>query len=279
MRIVVVGAGPTGMGAACRLAERGHDDWDVYEATDHVGGLASSVTDDKGFIWDHGGHVTFSHYPYVDELVSQALGDDYCGVNDSGEAIEVVRVVDDRFGILEVPEGSTLVAPGEELCITDVGVPVEYEPVESDAGTTLVNNAVVTVRTVGDGPGVPSDRCGRGRGSRVRSAGSGGTHDHGVTGDRIGRHRCERASNPTDRRCSRLVQRWFAACPRTATQGQLTFNLGGRTPGIPVQRPPRSNPPVIVLSNPCDALTVVRSGSPDPTSSLRPVSSGLRANA
>jgi UDP-galactopyranose mutase len=77
MRIVVVGAGPTGLGAACRLAELGHDDWDVYEATDHVGGLASSVTDPTGFIWDHGGHVMFSHYPYVDELVNRALGDDY----------------------------------------------------------------------------------------------------------------------------------------------------------------------------------------------------------
>jgi protoporphyrinogen oxidase len=77
MTIVVLGAGPTGLGAAHRLAELGHDDWEVFEATDHVGGLASSVTDATGFLWDHGGHVMFSHYPYVDELVARALGDDY----------------------------------------------------------------------------------------------------------------------------------------------------------------------------------------------------------
>ena len=38
-------------------------------ASDHVGGLASSFTDPHGFIWDHGGHVMFSHYNYFDELV------------------------------------------------------------------------------------------------------------------------------------------------------------------------------------------------------------------
>ena len=61
-RIVILGAGPTGLGAAHRLTELGHDDWDIFEGSDHVGGLASSVTDDHGFIWDHGGHVMFSHY-------------------------------------------------------------------------------------------------------------------------------------------------------------------------------------------------------------------------
>jgi protoporphyrinogen oxidase len=76
-RIAILGAGPTGLGAAHRLAERGHTDWDVYERSDHVGGLASSVTDPQGFIWDHGGHVMFSHYRYFDELVENMLHGDY----------------------------------------------------------------------------------------------------------------------------------------------------------------------------------------------------------
>ena len=76
-RIVIVGAGPTGLGAAHRLAELGHEDWDIFERTDHVGGLASSVVDPHGFIWDHGGHVMFSHYGYFDELVDKMLGADY----------------------------------------------------------------------------------------------------------------------------------------------------------------------------------------------------------
>jgi protoporphyrinogen oxidase len=76
-RIVVLGAGPTGLGAAYRLAELGHADWEVCERTDHVGGLAASVTDEHGFIWDHGGHVMFSHYHYFDELVEKMLRGDY----------------------------------------------------------------------------------------------------------------------------------------------------------------------------------------------------------
>lgn len=76
-RIVVLGAGPTGLGAAHRLGELGHDDWDVYEAADHVGGLSASYHDPHGFIWDHGGHVMFSHYTYFDDLVEQMLHGDY----------------------------------------------------------------------------------------------------------------------------------------------------------------------------------------------------------
>jgi hypothetical protein len=71
----------------------------------------------------------------------------YCGVNESGVELEVVRVVDDRFGALEVPESATVVSPGERLCNTDLGLPVTYQTVDSDAGTKIVNNAVVTVRT------------------------------------------------------------------------------------------------------------------------------------
>ncbi|HSB86358.1 MAG TPA: FAD-dependent oxidoreductase [Ilumatobacteraceae bacterium] len=76
-RIVIIGAGPTGLGAAHRLAELGHANWSIFERADHVGGLASSVVDPHGFIWDHGGHVMFSHYAYFDELVEKMLGADY----------------------------------------------------------------------------------------------------------------------------------------------------------------------------------------------------------
>ncbi len=72
---MIVGAGPTGLGAAWRLHERGHQNWVLYEAAPHAGGLASSVVDAKGFTWDLGGHVLFSHYPYFDEVMVKALGD------------------------------------------------------------------------------------------------------------------------------------------------------------------------------------------------------------
>lgn len=74
-RIVIIGAGPTGLGAAHRLQELSYDDWVLLEADDRVGGLAKSYVDDNGFTWDIGGHVMFSHYEYYDRLVQHMLGD------------------------------------------------------------------------------------------------------------------------------------------------------------------------------------------------------------
>ena len=75
-RIVILGAGPTGLGAAYRLQELGHEDWDLYEQHDYIGGLAASFTDDKGFTYDIGGHVMFCHYKYYDRLFDKLMGDD-----------------------------------------------------------------------------------------------------------------------------------------------------------------------------------------------------------
>jgi protoporphyrinogen oxidase len=74
-RVVIIGAGPAGLGAAWRLHERGLSNWTLYEASDAAGGLASSVVDAKGFTWDLGGHVLFSHYEYFDDAMNRALGD------------------------------------------------------------------------------------------------------------------------------------------------------------------------------------------------------------
>lgn len=74
-RILVIGAGPTGIGAAWRLEEHGHNDWLLVDASNHAGGLASSVRDPRGFTWDLGGHVLFSHWRYFDRLMDAALGD------------------------------------------------------------------------------------------------------------------------------------------------------------------------------------------------------------
>jgi protoporphyrinogen oxidase len=74
-RILIIGAGPTGISAAWRLQEHGHANWRLVEAADSAGGLASSVLDDAGFTWDLGGHVLFSHWRYFDALMREALGD------------------------------------------------------------------------------------------------------------------------------------------------------------------------------------------------------------
>ncbi len=74
---MILGAGPTGLGAAYRLQELGYENWEIYERNRYVGGLAASFKDGKGFTWDVGGHVLFSHYDYVDKLVDRLLGDEY----------------------------------------------------------------------------------------------------------------------------------------------------------------------------------------------------------
>jgi LPXTG-motif cell wall-anchored protein len=96
---------------------------------------------------------TFTNDPSVPVVaVGDTVDYSYCGENTSDVDLEVVRVVDDRFGVLEVPEEQTIVSPGETVCNTDLGLPVSYEVAPEDAGTTIVNNAVVTVRTVGAEP-------------------------------------------------------------------------------------------------------------------------------
>jgi len=74
-RVVIVGAGPTGLGAAYRLHQLGEDDFLVVERGDRAGGLAASYVDDQGFTWDTGGHVHFSHYAYFDALMIAAAKD------------------------------------------------------------------------------------------------------------------------------------------------------------------------------------------------------------
>ena len=74
MKCIILGAGPTGLGAACRLQNLDHNDWELWEQDSGPGGLSRSVTDEHGFTWDFGGHVQFSHYKSFDDLMDEALG-------------------------------------------------------------------------------------------------------------------------------------------------------------------------------------------------------------
>ena len=76
-RIVILGAGPTGLAAGYRLRELGYTNFQLLEARDKVGGLASSERSPNGFTYDIGGHVLFSHYPYFDALFDRLMGDDF----------------------------------------------------------------------------------------------------------------------------------------------------------------------------------------------------------
>ncbi|GAB6127139.1 protoporphyrinogen/coproporphyrinogen oxidase [Humidesulfovibrio idahonensis] len=72
----IIGAGPTGLGAARRLDELGCGSFVVLEKNAYAGGLAASFKDPQGYTWDIGGHVVFSHYEYFDRMLDDLLGAD-----------------------------------------------------------------------------------------------------------------------------------------------------------------------------------------------------------
>lgn len=72
--IVIIGAGPTGLGAATRLNQLGHEDWMLVDGFDEAGGLACTDVTAEGFLYDMGGHVIFSHFDFFDQLIDSAVG-------------------------------------------------------------------------------------------------------------------------------------------------------------------------------------------------------------
>jgi protoporphyrinogen oxidase len=73
MDVIILGAGPTGLGAAWRLYELGDARWSIFEKSHQVGGLSASFLDDCGYTWDVGGHVLFSHYDYFDRVLDRVM--------------------------------------------------------------------------------------------------------------------------------------------------------------------------------------------------------------
>lgn len=114
-RIVILGAGPTGLGAGYRLRELGYSNFHIYEKHGYLGGLAHSFRDDAGFTWDIGGHVMFSHYTYYDRVFDRLMGDEFT-LNDRESWVRMMgRWVPYPFqnnirhlppGLLRVPVGA-----------------------------------------------------------------------------------------------------------------------------------------------------------------------------
>ena len=72
--ILVVGSGPTGLGAASRLNQLGVNNWLLIDSEPEAGGLACTDVTKEGFYFDMGGHVIFSHFDYFDQLIDSAVG-------------------------------------------------------------------------------------------------------------------------------------------------------------------------------------------------------------
>ncbi|KAM3413845.1 hypothetical protein BST61_g10522 [Cercospora zeina] len=71
--VLVIGAGPTGLGAAKRLQQIDGPSWLIVDSNETAGGLASTDITPEGFLYDVGGHVIFSHYKYFDDCINEAL--------------------------------------------------------------------------------------------------------------------------------------------------------------------------------------------------------------
>ncbi|KAJ5155860.1 hypothetical protein N7492_008663 [Penicillium capsulatum] len=71
--VLVIGAGPTGLGAAKRLNQINNPSWLIIDSNETPGGLASTDVTPEGFLYDVGGHVIFSHYKYFDDCIDEAL--------------------------------------------------------------------------------------------------------------------------------------------------------------------------------------------------------------
>jgi protoporphyrinogen oxidase len=64
VKVLVIGAGPCGLGAALELTKHRPDDFLVVDPAESPGGSASSVTTEEGFTFDLGWHMLFPHKRY-----------------------------------------------------------------------------------------------------------------------------------------------------------------------------------------------------------------------
>lgn len=79
MKLLIVGCGPAGIGAGCKIVDhlkRNPDkkiDVLMIDREPEPGGIARTVYDSKGFGWDCGVHITFSAFDYYNKVLDTAL--------------------------------------------------------------------------------------------------------------------------------------------------------------------------------------------------------------
>ncbi len=72
-KIVIIGAGPTGLSAAYHLEKKGFFDYKIFEKESTTGGLCRSVTQD-GFTFDFTGHLLHIGDPYFRGFIEEIVG-------------------------------------------------------------------------------------------------------------------------------------------------------------------------------------------------------------
>ncbi len=72
-KIVIIGAGLTGLSAAYHLENKGHYNFKIYEKDALPGGLCRSVVQD-GFTFDYTGHLLHISDSYFESLINKFIG-------------------------------------------------------------------------------------------------------------------------------------------------------------------------------------------------------------
>ena len=72
-KIVIIGAGLTGLSAAYHLEKKGFFDYKIFEKDASPGGLCRSVYQD-GFTFDYTGHLLHISDPYFQSFVNTVVG-------------------------------------------------------------------------------------------------------------------------------------------------------------------------------------------------------------
>lgn len=74
--VLIIGGGPTGLGAAWQCSRHPNVEWLLCEQNPVLGGLSRSIVDVAGYTWDIGGHVCFSHFDAFTSALSDSLSPD-----------------------------------------------------------------------------------------------------------------------------------------------------------------------------------------------------------
>lgn len=75
-KIIIIGAGLTGISTAYHLEKNGFHDYKLFEKESDIGGLCGSITH-NGFTFDYTGHLLHINDPYCQELITTKIGLDY----------------------------------------------------------------------------------------------------------------------------------------------------------------------------------------------------------
>jgi protoporphyrinogen oxidase len=72
-KIVIIGAGLTGLSAAYHLEQSGYTDFKIFEKESTPGGLCRSIYQD-GFTFDYTGHLLHISDPYFESIINKCIG-------------------------------------------------------------------------------------------------------------------------------------------------------------------------------------------------------------